>query len=143
MLVITELERELAAALEAEPHLEQIKEQMRRKEELELDLDDAKKGQAAVGWTGRGDKPPMLDEREASVREQIKAIDDQVGPLIEAYDAHFNPHWGELLYAGNDKTYFFTAVERYACTYTSRVSNLMNYSPAHYFRPPMKSYRAH
>jgi len=143
MLVITELERELNAALEAEPHLERIKEWMRRKEALELDLDEAKKRQAAAGRAHRSDRPPVLDEREARVREQIKAIDDQVGPLIEAYDAHFNPHWGELLYAGNDKTYFFTAVERYACTYTSRVSNLLNYSPAHYFRPPMKSYRAH
>jgi hypothetical protein len=27
-------------------------------------------------------------------------------------------------------------VELYACTYTSRVSNFLNYSPVHFFRAP-------
>ena len=128
---------------------------MRSKEGLELELDEVRKEQAAtvagaqvVGKAQSSDVerasgPKRPDERESAIREEIRGIDEQIGGLIEEYDSHFNPHWGELLYAGNDKTYFFMAVERYACTYTSRVSNLLNYSPAHYFRPPMKSYRAH
>jgi HAD superfamily 5'-nucleotidase-like hydrolase len=134
MLVISELEDELQAASESEPTLKEIKEQMRVKEELELNLDEIKK------QSSRKQDSADLQKEEGKVRLKIQEVDTRVGLLIEKLNSHFNPNWGELLFAGNDKSYFFTSIERYACTYTSKVSNLLNYSPAHYFRPPIKSY---
>jgi hypothetical protein len=128
MLVISELENELCAAAAANPLLEKIKEHMNQKEMLELRLDDIKRG---------AHTPDAEDE---DLKREMRGIDQCVGELVVELDSHFNPFWGELLYAGNDKSYFFMSIERYACTYTSKVSNLLHYSPAHYFRPPMKSY---
>jgi HAD superfamily 5'-nucleotidase-like hydrolase len=134
MLVISELEKELQAASNADPALKEIKEHMRVKEELELNLDKIKKQSS-----GKEDSAD-LQKAEEEVRKKIQEVDAKVGLLIEKLNSHFNPNWGELLFAGNDKSYFFMSIERYACTYTSKVSNLLNYSPAHYFRPPIKSY---
>jgi len=134
MLVISELEDELQAASDTDHILNEIKENMRAKEELELNLDEIKK--QSSGKKNTAD----LQKEEEEVRQKIQDVDAKVGLLIEKLNSHFNPNWGELLFAGNDKSYFFTSIERYACTYTSKVSNLLNYSPAHYFRPPIKSY---
>ena len=134
MLVISELEKELQAASDADPSLKEIKEYMSVKEELELDLDAIKKQLAEKRYSAE------LQKKEEHIRQKIQEVDTRVGLLIEQLNSYFNPNWGELLFAGNDKSYFFMSIERYACTYTSKVSNLLNYSPAHYFRPPIKSY---
>jgi len=128
MLIISELEKELCAAAVANPLLEKIKNHMNKKEMLELSLDGFKRGAR------------NSDAEEEELKREMRAIDQSVGELVVELDSHFNPFWGELLYAGNDKSYFFMSIERYACTYTSSVSNLLHYSPVHYFRPPMKSY---
>ena len=50
--------------------------------------------------------------------------------------AHFNPWWGLIFKMNNKNSLFGEQVEDYACLYTSRVSNFINYSPLHYFRAP-------
>jgi hypothetical protein len=40
------------------------------------------------------------------------------------------------LKAGGEPSSFGAQVETYACLYTARVSNLISYSPHHYFRGP-------
>ena len=134
MLVISELEEELQAAADADTALKEIKEHMRVKEDLELNLDEIQK------QLSRKKDSSDLQKEEEEVRQKIREVDAKVGLLITKLNSHFNPNWGELLFAGNDKSYFFMSIERYACTYTSKISNLLNYSPAHYFRPPIKSY---
>lgn len=51
-------------------------------------------------------------------------------------EANFNPYWGLIFKQSNENTLFGEQVEDYACLYTSRVSNFINYSPMHYFRGP-------
>ena len=51
-------------------------------------------------------------------------------------EGNFNPYWGLIFKQGNENTLFGEQVEDYACLYTSRVSNFINYSPLHYFRAP-------
>ena len=48
-----------------------------------------------------------------------------------------NSQWGSLFRAGSELTYYGRQLEDYACTYTSRATNLMFYPPNHYFRSPM------
>lgn len=53
---------------------------------------------------------------------------------------HFNERWGFLSRAGlNDKSQLCRQIEKYADVYTSRVSNLMRYTPYMYFRSPSQS----
>ncbi len=137
MLIISELEKELCAAAAANPLLKRIKEHMNRKEILELKVDGVKRD---ARGSDRSVSLSALEKQEETLKEEIRKIDQCVGELVVELDSHFNPYWGELLYSGNDKSYFFMSIERYACTYTSKVSNLLHYSPVHYFRPPIKSY---
>jgi len=48
-----------------------------------------------------------------------------------------NSHWGSLFRAGSELTHYGRQLEDYACTYTSRATNLLFYPPSHYFRSPM------
>jgi 5'-nucleotidase len=141
MLVITELEEELKAAAAGKEHLEAIRAMMVDKERLELQVAQLSK-RRLTGFSllpslqGLGE--PELSALQGAIRERIAAIDVETRALIDRYNAGFNPHWGELLWAGNDKSHFAMVIERFACTYGSKVSNLLYYSPGHYFRPPIK-----
>lgn len=59
--------------------------------------------------------------------------------LLEAegrMQRHFNPWWGLIFKMNNKNSIFGEQVEDYACLYTSKVANFVNYSPMHYFRAP-------
>ncbi len=138
MLVITELEEELRAAAAAQGDLDSIRKLMTEKEDLELQIDAFRKSQVfSEALEGRGALP---SEGESAIRSKIAKLDERLSETIRRYEHNFHPHWGELLWAGNDKSHFAVVLERYACTYTSKVSNLLHYSPVHYFRPPTKTY---
>ncbi|XP_019415025.1 PREDICTED: 5'-nucleotidase domain-containing protein 4-like isoform X2 [Lupinus angustifolius] len=47
----------------------------------------------------------------------------------------FHEPWGQLLKTGYQNSRFAHQVERFACLYTSKVSNLALYSPDKYYRP--------
>lgn len=155
MLVLTELEEELHAAHVGRQELAEIEELMGEKEQLELQLDQVIKQQrikdasylappGVVGFTQGQDPGRMDDSRlkatQSELREKMKALDSQVAKRVEDYNSRFNPRWGEILFAGNDKSSFGVSIERFACVYTSKVSNLLFYSPVHYFRPKIKNY---
>jgi hypothetical protein len=65
--------------------------------------------------------------REASA--EMDLLEDQVSERFHAF-------WGSLFKAGPEMSLFGHQVEGYACLYTDRVSNLLGYSPTHYFRSP-------
>lgn len=75
-----------------------------------------------------------LRRRVDRVRAQLKALDAEHNDLEQAIEARFHPHWGPLLKAGPEPSLFGMQVASYACLYTARVSNLLGYSPRHYFR---------
>jgi HAD superfamily 5'-nucleotidase-like hydrolase len=61
----------------------------------------------------------------------------EIGDTLERdVEEGFNPFWGLLFKEGNENSRFGEQVEQYACIYTSRVSNLLHYSPMQYFRSP-------
>lgn len=73
-----------------------------------------------------------LDKLRRSLKETTEIAD-----AIEAdVEEGFNPFWGLLFKEGNENSQFGEQVEQYACVYTSRVSNLLQYSPMQYFRSP-------
>jgi len=68
-------------------------------------------------------------------REDMDKINTQLSQLITQHSALFNPYWGELMRAGNEESFIAGQVEKYACIYMTKISDLLGYSPATYFRP--------
>jgi len=73
-----------------------------------------------------------LDARRRSLRGILKHHDS----LQEEVDGAYNAFWGPLFRDGVEHSSFGGQVDTYACVYTSRVSNLLAYSPSCYFRAP-------
>jgi hypothetical protein len=69
-------------------------------------------------------------------RGRMRAVETECVELERRIEAQFHPYWGPLLKAGSEASSFGHQVETYACLYTGRVSNLLGYSPMHYFRSP-------
>jgi HAD superfamily 5'-nucleotidase-like hydrolase len=70
------------------------------------------------------------------IKARLRALDAELEELELAVDRAFHPFWGSLFKAGPEVSLFGAQVEQYACLYTDRVSNLVHYSPVHYFRSP-------
>jgi len=67
--------------------------------------------------------------------EQMDALNKDISELLKEYKAFFNPYWGEILRAGYDESRYAEQVEKYACIYITKVSDLTEHSPKTYFRP--------
>lgn len=70
------------------------------------------------------------------IRAQVRTVDSERIPLQRRVDAAFHPYWGSFFKSGSELSSFGEQVERYACLYTDRVTNLLWYSTGHYFRSP-------
>jgi hypothetical protein len=70
------------------------------------------------------------------LRGTLTELDARIAELAREAGSLGNQRWGPLLRAGNDKSRMARQIERYADIYTSRVSNLLHYTPFAYLRPP-------
>lgn len=70
------------------------------------------------------------------LRAQLRDLDAESSSLNDALDEAFHPFWGSSFKAGNEVSSFGNQVEQYACLYTSRATNFVQYSPMHYFQSP-------
>ncbi|MDP2270729.1 MAG: HAD-IG family 5'-nucleotidase [Archangium sp.] len=88
--------------------------------------------------------PELTAELEANFKSVKAELDrlrramrecTEIAKILEAdIEKGFNPFWGLHFKEGNENSRFGEQVEQYACLYTSRVSNLIFYSPLHYYR---------
>ncbi len=127
-LVLEPLEEEVAAVKASAPVQQKIDVLMAKKEELELTLNemDLKR------------KEEKLEVERATINKlfaEIEKINEEISGLLDQYRQYFNPYWGELMRAGQEESRMADQVEKYACIYMARVSNLLAYSPKTYFRP--------
>jgi 5'-nucleotidase len=70
------------------------------------------------------------------LRKGLKEANATARALEDEIEAGFNPYWGLLFKEGHENSRFGEQVEAYACLYTGRVTNLLAYSPAQYYRSP-------
>ncbi len=70
------------------------------------------------------------------LRVQAKSVDAEHCALERKIEHAFHPFWGSALKAESEPSSFGEQVERYACLYTDRVTNLLGYTAGHYFRGP-------
>jgi len=147
-MVVQELERELA-------WLEQNQEvlvELERLEELRVRVEDEiAVHRSALNLLDRrlerdaadGPERARVEVERKSQKQELEALrrackdaDARVETLERQLEEGLNPYWGLTFKEGNENSRFGEQIEVYACIYTSRVSNLVYYSPMQYFRSP-------
>lgn len=126
-LVVEELEDEIAKELKAAPILEKINKLMEQKLPLEIRLDEIISEQVEKN----------THQNDEAIRKQLSEIselDKQISPLIKQQQQMYNPYWGEVMRTGIEESYFAYQVDRFACVYMAKLSELLATSPRTYFR---------
>lgn len=130
-LVVEELDTEIEHEKKAEPSSAQINALMDQKVPLEVKVDALISEQIENG----------THKHEAEIERLLKSIaeiDKKIGGLIRQQQKLFNPYWGEVMRVGIEESYFAYQVDRFACVYMSRLSELLSLSPRTYFRAPRR-----
>lgn len=139
-MVIPELEAEVAAHEICRDDNSRATELYNRRHELEDQLRVHQRRIKELEKNGgkNGNASDLHHEKQviATIRRQLRALDREGTTLKRHTDRRFHPYWGSLLKEHNELSLFGHQVSEYACVYTSRVSNLLNYSPHQYFRSP-------
>ena len=129
-MVIEELEKEVETNKKAEPINAEIEVLMKKKEPQEDELTEL--------MTMKIEKQGADENKIETLQKQISEIDGQISALIKKQQGMYNDRWGQLMRAGNEESYFAYQVDRYACIYMTRLSELLELSPRTYFRAPRK-----
>lgn len=129
-MVIEELEQEIVSDEKAAPLNHEIELLMEKKEPFENELTQI--------MTQKIDRGALDDSRANELQKSITDIDGQISFLIKKQQQLYNLHWGQLMRAGNEESYFAYQVERYACVYMPKLLNLLELSPRTYFRAPRR-----
>ncbi len=150
VLVLQELEAEVAAHEASSEDFRQLADLNVRLNQLE---DELRANQALYKELTReieasavADDPPraaMLEKDRGRVKRAVerirglmRTVNHETATLEHEIDTRFHPYWGSLLKEGTELSSFGDQVQAYACVYTSRVSNLLQYSPLQFFRSP-------
>ncbi len=150
-LVLREMEDELDAIDACENDQEEIEAMMYDKVDLEeqiaqtrLELSRRRAEGEDIYEGDLFERFEDMDDEELKshiddLRDQIADLDQKLAPLVREDGRDFNATWGYLMRTGNDKSHLTRQVERYADIYTSRVSNLLRYTPYMFYRAPRGS----
>lgn len=150
-MIIQEMEAEVVAheacrelhkkSADLEQRREELEDQLRFYQQRYKDLsrrieDDGGKGDGVkVAPPADADRARVKRAVER-IRGQLRAVDAEASTIEREIAQRFHGYWGSLLKEANETSSFGDQVEEYACVYTSRVSNLLSYSPLQYFRSP-------
>lgn len=125
-LVLEEIDKERELTKTASNIILEIDEVMDSKKQIEDKIDKL--------YMNKNKNREEIDK----LFKMIRDIDSQLEELIGEYNYHFNPYWGEVMRAGVEESRFAGQVAKYACIYMAKVSDLFEYSPRKYFRPPRR-----
>lgn len=131
MLVVPELEREVELLRETRDTRKQLRILRNERDFIENKIQHLKWSEGVKDNDEEQKLSPELVKLE-SQREKVR-LSHQQG-LLECHQK-FHKVWGQLMKTGYQNSRFAHQVERFACLYTSQVSNLGLYSPDKYYRP--------
>ncbi|MCP0913719.1 MULTISPECIES: HAD-IG family 5'-nucleotidase [Legionella] len=126
-LVVEELGDEIAAQVKARPVELQINAAMKTKRKLEENY-------IKINTKSIEEETHVYDNEIQALQIQINAVDKQIMELLQEQHKFFNPKWERIFRAGAEESYFAYQVDRYACIYMERLSDLLEHSPLTYFR---------
>ncbi|CAM2844092.1 HAD-IG family 5'-nucleotidase [Legionella worsleiensis] len=126
-LVVDELGEEIAAQLKALPIEKKIVELMAVKKNLEQHY-------VTLCTQSIDEASNKYDRQINESQVEISAIDAQISTLLQEQAKFYNPKWERIFRAGAEESYFAYQVERFACIYMEKLSDLLEHSPITYFR---------
>lgn len=127
-LVLDPLTEEIESIKKSAPIQTEIDKQMFIKEALETKLNhfDLRKHEF---------HEEIPKEELNAIFSEVDKVNAIISDLLDQHRQYFNPYWGEMMRAGLEESRFADQVEKYACIYMTKVSDLIEYSPRTYFRP--------
>jgi len=150
-MVIEELERELEALQKIRPALEKLSMLAALRERLDADRlvleREGRKLRLIVDNLGGSDpavlakvngKLTRVSDELSRLQAELKVAVMESRALRREADQVFNSNWGSIFREGNETSRFGHQVEDFACLYTSRVSNFVNYPATQYFQAPVR-----
>ena len=146
-MIIQEMTDEMRALERCNGSIERMDQLGELREDLLVELRDAqsklKDIQRRIDAIAPGKKRTALESEKLRYRRaverqrtRLRATREELVVLEAAIDQVFHPFWGSLFKAGAEVSSFGDQIEVYACLYTDRVTNLLAYSPIHYFHSP-------
>lgn len=126
-LVVEELGEEIASQKKAFPVEKKIVEAMNIKKILEQKNIDLYTRSIEEDST-------EYDEQIGEIQKQVAALDIEIAKRLQEEQTFYNQYWGRVFRAGAEETYFAYQVDRYACIYMEKFSDLLEHSPMTYFR---------
>ncbi|GKV29913.1 hypothetical protein SLEP1_g38786 [Rubroshorea leprosula] len=132
MLVVPELEREVKLLWELRDMRKQLQLLRNERDLIEDRIHHFK-------WHLKFESPNDVEKQTiSSTLHELECQRDQVRLAHQLaqreYHQKFHKVWGQLMKTGYQNSRFAHQVERFACLYTSQVSNLSLYSPDKYYR---------
>lgn len=67
-------------------------------------------------------------------KKAVRELDFKTLITLDELERRFHPHWGRIFREHNELSRFGAQVVYYACIYTGRLTNLLQYSPLHIFK---------
>ncbi|XP_051139741.1 uncharacterized protein LOC127257389 isoform X2 [Andrographis paniculata] len=133
MLVVPELEKEVEILCTLRDARKQLQQLRRDRDEIEDQIHHIK-------WSLRFDEMDNgnrdgLDMKLDKLKAQQEDVRLSHQQAQREWHQMFHKVWGQLMKTGYQNSRFAHQVERFACLYTSQVTNLSLYSPDKYYRP--------
>lgn len=126
-LVVEELGHEIAAQIRSLPIERQIAQAMDVKKVLEQQYVD-------LCTKSIDEDSNSYDNAIGDLQAQIMVLDSKISKLLKEQSVFFNPKWDRIFRAGAEESYFAYQVDRFACIYMEKLSDLLVLSPINYFR---------
>ncbi|KAJ4836611.1 hypothetical protein Tsubulata_027533 [Turnera subulata] len=133
MLVVPELEREVELLWEIRDSRKQLLLLRHERDQIEDQIHHLK-------WSLKFED--LRADEKQKISTSVKELESQRDQVRITHqeaqrECHHKFHkvWGQLMKTGYQNSRFAHQVERFACLYTSQVSNLSLYSPDKYYRP--------
>ena len=145
-MVVEELQEELAVSRSLVPQLEELSHWKALRSVLEsdvssLEMEIRKVERRIDSANGKGEGAGKLARRRESLelrREEVvtelKQVKRMTSDLGERVNKTYNPYWGPIFREGQETSRFGHQVKDFACLYMTSVSNILHYTPHHYFR---------
>ena len=131
-LVVDELGDEIDAQKKALPIEKKIIEYMSIKKAMEheyIEFDTQRQDEHTTQY----------NKKLHDLHTQIINIDTTIAALLTEQRAFYNPTWERVFRAGAEESYFAYQVDRYACIYMEKLTDLFSCSPLTYFRAHRRS----
>lgn len=136
MLVIPELETELDVLEHCKGNMQELRVLRQQRDALDDQIQRLEWGLRCRQRPGASVDDGMSAEESAdfsellqNLMEQRDALRQRHRTLLAEHHSAFHSVWGQLMKTGYQNSRYAHQIERFACLYTSHVSNMMFYSP--------------